>query len=30
MAIDNSLSYEIVPIRDIYGPTATNADLDVS
>lgn len=27
--IDNSLSYEVVPIKDPFGPTATDANLDL-
>ena len=28
--IDTSISYTIVPIHDMYGPTATDPNLDVS
>lgn len=28
-AIDNTLTYDVVPIQDPFGPTATDPDLDV-
>lgn len=30
MAIDNTLTYEVVPIQDPFGPTQTDPDLDVN
>lgn len=29
MAIDNTLTYEVVPIQDAFGPTKSEPDLDV-
>lgn len=29
-SIDNTLEYEVVPISDAFGPTATDPDMDVS